>query len=150
MDALSEFLSMRVGGTRWLFVNANWPNRCPPSAWDEDLAGTMWLTMTLHEDARIRGVVLEPRSTLRSEPMRACLERRLYALPMPMPQGESVEFWDTTGSGPSRALWDDAGESIATARRSPHQHFPRHDEADAGIEVRAGSEACASLVGRLG
>jgi hypothetical protein len=30
----------RVGGTRGLFVNANWPSRCPPSAWRLECLGS--------------------------------------------------------------------------------------------------------------
>jgi hypothetical protein len=59
---------------------------------DERLAGIMWLTLTLGTDGRIRGVVAEPRSSLRSEPLRACMERQLYALPMPAPTGGPVTF----------------------------------------------------------
>jgi len=57
-----------------------------------NLEGLMWLTLTLATDGRIRGVVAEPRSTLKSEPLRACLERQLYALPMPTPKGGPVTF----------------------------------------------------------
>ena len=56
------------------------------------LAGIMWLTLTLAEDGRIRGVVTEPRSSLKSEPLRECLARQLYSFPMPSPTGGPVTF----------------------------------------------------------
>lgn len=59
---------------------------------DSTLQGIMWLTLTLSNDGRIRGVVQEPRSSLKSEPLRACLERHLYSLEMPLPEGGSVTF----------------------------------------------------------
>jgi hypothetical protein len=37
---------------------------------DSTLQGIMWLTLTLATDGRIRGVVTEPRSSLKSEPLR--------------------------------------------------------------------------------
>jgi serine/threonine protein kinase len=59
---------------------------------DSTLQGLMWLTLTLGTDGRIRGAVLEPRSSLNSEPLRACLERYLYSLDMPIPEGGPVTF----------------------------------------------------------
>jgi hypothetical protein len=59
---------------------------------DEGLEGIMWLSLTLGADSRIRGAVFEPRSTMKSEPMRRCLEKQLYSLAMPTPDGGSVTF----------------------------------------------------------
>ncbi|MCP4867656.1 MAG: AgmX/PglI C-terminal domain-containing protein [Proteobacteria bacterium] len=59
---------------------------------DRKLEGLMWLTLTLATDGRIRGVVAEPRSTLKSEALRSCLERQLYSLSMPKPTGGPVTF----------------------------------------------------------
>ena len=59
---------------------------------DSTLQGIMWLTLTLGTDGRIRGVVTEPRSSLRSEPLRSCMERHLYSLDMPLPEGGPVTF----------------------------------------------------------
>ena len=57
-----------------------------------NLSGILWLTLTLAEDGRVRGVVQEPRSTLKSDTMRKCMERQLYSLDMPKPRGGSVTF----------------------------------------------------------
>jgi hypothetical protein len=67
---------------------------CYTSARDtnEGLEGIMWLSLTLGTDSRIRGAVFEPRSTLKSEKMRKCLERQLYGLAMPTPEGAAVTF----------------------------------------------------------
>ena len=59
---------------------------------DRRLEGTLWLTLTLGLDGRIRGVVTELRSSLKSESLRECMARRLYALSMPTPQGGPVTF----------------------------------------------------------
>jgi hypothetical protein len=59
---------------------------------DDRLEGTMWLNMTLGMDGRIRGVVVEGRSTLKSEAMRKCMEKKLFSLPMPKPSGSPVTF----------------------------------------------------------
>jgi len=59
---------------------------------DDRLEGTMWLNMTLGMDGRIRGVVMESRSTLKSETMRKCMAKKLFALPMPKPSGAPVTF----------------------------------------------------------
>ena len=59
---------------------------------DSTLQGLMWLTLTLGTDGRVRGVVAEPRSSLKSEPLRACLERHLHSLEMPIPEGGPVTF----------------------------------------------------------
>ena len=59
---------------------------------DETLEGTMWLNMTLGLDGRIRGVVVEGRSSLKSDAMRKCLAKKLYSLPMPKPRGGAVTF----------------------------------------------------------
>ncbi len=59
---------------------------------DSSLEGIMWLTVTLTGEGRMRGAVQESRSTLKSESMRKCLERQLYALDMPRPTGGSVTF----------------------------------------------------------
>lgn len=59
---------------------------------DDTLAGIMWATLTLGVDGRIRGVVTESRSSLVSEPLRACLERQIYSLEMPAPKGGPVTF----------------------------------------------------------
>ncbi|MBJ94385.1 MAG: hypothetical protein CMP23_07880 [Rickettsiales bacterium] len=69
---------------------------------DEALEGIMWLNMTLSSDGRIRGVVVEPRSTLKSEVMRRCMEKKLFSLKMPTPTGGAVTFsapfqFDATG-----------------------------------------------------
>ena len=52
-----------------------------------DLAGTMWLEMSLGSDNRLRNVRVQERSSLKSEPLRACLERRLFSLQTPAPPG---------------------------------------------------------------
>jgi predicted component of type VI protein secretion system len=67
---------------------------CYTKARDDDprLEGIMWLTLTLAEDGRIRGVVTEARSSLKSEVLRSCLEQQLYSLPMPTPTGGPVTF----------------------------------------------------------
>jgi hypothetical protein len=52
-----------------------------------DLAGTMWLEMSLGSDNRLRNVRVQDRSTLKSEALRACLERRLFSLQTPAPPG---------------------------------------------------------------
>ena len=59
---------------------------------DESLEGVMWLNMTLSSDGRIRGVVVEGRSTLKSESMRKCMEKKLFSLKMPKPTGGAVTF----------------------------------------------------------
>ena len=59
---------------------------------DANLQGIMWLSLTLSEGGRVRGTVLEPRSTLKSESLRECLERQIYALDMPRPTGGAVTF----------------------------------------------------------
>ena len=59
---------------------------------DPSLEGIMWLTLTLNSDGRVRGAVQEPRSTLKSEPLRECLERQLHGLDMPRPMGGAVSF----------------------------------------------------------
>jgi hypothetical protein len=59
---------------------------------DESLEGVMWLNMTLSTDGRIRGVVVEGRSTLKSETMRKCMEKKLFSLKMPKPNGGAVTF----------------------------------------------------------
>jgi len=59
---------------------------------DDRLEGTMWLNMTLSMDGRIRGVVVEGRSTLKSEMMRKCMEKKLFSLSMPKPSGSPVTF----------------------------------------------------------
>lgn len=58
----------------------------------DNLEGVMWLSLTLGTDAHLRGAVFEPRSTMKSESLRKCLERQLYALAMPTPEGGSVTF----------------------------------------------------------
>jgi len=52
-----------------------------------DLAGTMWLEMSLGDDNRLRNVRVQARSSLKSEPLRSCLERRLFSLQTPSPPG---------------------------------------------------------------
>jgi hypothetical protein len=52
-----------------------------------DLSGTMWLEMSLGDDNRLRNVRVQARSSLKSEPLRACLERRLFSLQTPSPPG---------------------------------------------------------------
>jgi hypothetical protein len=59
---------------------------------DDSLEGVMWLNMTLSNDGRIRGVVVEGRSTLKSETMRKCMEKKLFSLKMPKPSGGAVTF----------------------------------------------------------
>ena len=59
---------------------------------DAGLEGVMWLNMTLSPDGRIRGVVVEGRSTLKSESMRKCVEKKLFSLTMPTPRGGAVTF----------------------------------------------------------
>ena len=59
---------------------------------DASLQGIMWLTLTLRSDGRLRSAVQEPRSTLKSEPLRECLERQLYGLDLPRPTGGPVTF----------------------------------------------------------
>jgi len=59
---------------------------------DDSLEGTMWLNMTLGVDGRIRGVVVEQRSSLKSDAMRRCMEKKLFSLKMPKPRGGAVTF----------------------------------------------------------
>ena len=51
------------------------------------LGGTMWLEMKLGDDQRLRNVRVQPRSSLRNEELRSCLERRLFSLKVPSPPG---------------------------------------------------------------
>jgi pSer/pThr/pTyr-binding forkhead associated (FHA) protein len=52
-----------------------------------DLAGTMWLEMSLGSDNRLRNVRVQARSTLKNEALRSCLERRLFSIQTPAPPG---------------------------------------------------------------
>ena len=59
---------------------------------DNTAEGVVWLSLTLDTGGRIRGVVIEPRSTLKSEDLRSCLARRLSAIALPPAQGADVTF----------------------------------------------------------
>jgi hypothetical protein len=76
-----------------------WTNRkalayCYTSAQEDDpgLQGILWLSLTLAADGRIRGAVVEPRSSIQNESLLKCLQRQLFRLDMPTPRGGSVTF----------------------------------------------------------
>ena len=59
---------------------------------DPDIDGILWLSLTLSADGRIRGAVVEPRSSIQSASLVDCLRRRLLRLEMPTPRGGDVTF----------------------------------------------------------
>ncbi len=59
---------------------------------DSTAEGVVWLSLTLGTDGRIGGVSMEPRSTLKSEELRACLARRISAISLPPAKGADVTF----------------------------------------------------------
>ena len=59
---------------------------------DPTAEGVVWLSLTLDTNGRIGGVVVEPRSTLKSDELRGCLARRLSAISLPPAQGSNVTF----------------------------------------------------------
>ena len=76
-----------------------WDNRkalgyCYQVASDDnpDLEGILWLSLTLAADGRIRGAVVEPRSSVQDASLLKCLQRQLFRLDMPTPRGGSVTF----------------------------------------------------------
>jgi len=76
-----------------------WTNRkalsyCYSTAQEDDpgLQGILWLSLTLAADGRIRGAVVEPRSSIQNPSLLKCLQRQLFRLDMPTPRGGSVTF----------------------------------------------------------
>ena len=76
-----------------------WSNRkalsyCYTMAQEDDpgLQGILWLSLTLAADGRIRGAVVEPRSSIQNASLLKCLQRQLFRLDMPTPRGGSVTF----------------------------------------------------------
>ena len=59
---------------------------------DPDLQGVLWLSLTLAADGRIRGAVVEPRSSIQNAGLLKCLQRQLFRLDMPTPRGGAVTF----------------------------------------------------------
>jgi len=59
---------------------------------DATAEGVVWLSLTLDTSGRIGGVVIEPRSTLKSEELRSCLARRMSAIALPAATGKDVTF----------------------------------------------------------
>lgn len=59
---------------------------------DPDLAGVMWLTLTLGTDGRIREASLESRSQVKNDALFQCLRRQLSTMRMPTPSGGPVSF----------------------------------------------------------
>lgn len=59
---------------------------------DKRLGGTLWLTMTLGIDGRVRGAIREGRSTIENASMQQCIERRLSTIRFPEPEGGAVTF----------------------------------------------------------
>ena len=67
---------------------------CYSTAQEENpqIAGVMWLKLTLGEDGRIRQASLEERSTLDDSSLFNCLRRNLSTMAMPSPEGGPVSF----------------------------------------------------------
>jgi pSer/pThr/pTyr-binding forkhead associated (FHA) protein len=59
---------------------------------DAGAEGVVWLSLTLDTGGRIREVVTEPRSTLKSDELSACLARRISPISLPPARGADVTF----------------------------------------------------------